>query len=339
MLAVTFTNKAAAEMRGRIEQLLHMPAGALWVGTFHGLAHRLLRLHWREAGCPRASRSSIPKTSSACSSGAQGLGRREPLVPREVQWFINAQKDEGLRPQHLDTRRRPEPREEMVRFYRPTRRLRAERPWSISPNCCCGASSCGGSIRAAGHYRRRFRHVLVDEFQDTNAIQYAWLRLLAGNTGQAVLRRRRRPVHLPLARRAGREHAALPQGLSRHAGRQAGAELPLHRHHPQGRQRHHRQQPGRLGKNLWTEGSGRRADPPVRRVQRARRGRVRGRAHPRLGRPRAGRQREVAVLYRSNAQSRVFEEALLSARIPTASTAACGSSSAPRSRTRSPTCG
>ncbi len=104
ILAVTFTNKAAAEMRGRIENMLDIPVGGMWVGTFHGLAHRLLRAHWLDAGLPQGFQildsddqfRLIRRTLKSLDIDEQ----RWP--PRQVQWFINAKKDEGLRPQHLD---------------------------------------------------------------------------------------------------------------------------------------------------------------------------------------------------------------------------------------------
>src|SRR5688572_30798395 len=118
ILAVTFTNKAAGEMRGRIESLLGIPGSSLWVGTFHGLAHRLLRLHWREAG--------LPQTFQILDAEDQQRLIRKVLKsldldearypPREITWFINAQKDEGLRPKHMKDLGDPI-RRERIRIY------------------------------------------------------------------------------------------------------------------------------------------------------------------------------------------------------------------------------
>jgi DNA helicase-2/ATP-dependent DNA helicase PcrA len=185
ILAVTFTNKAAAEMRGRIETLLGIPGNAMWLGTFHGLAHRLLRIHWREAG--------LPQSFQILDSDDQSRILRKVLksldldetrwVPREVLWFINAQKDEGHRPKHIKDDGDPT-RHQLIKIYQAYEDacqragvldfaellLRAYELWR-------------DNAALLQHYRTRFRHVLVDEFQDTNAIQYKWLTLLAGPEG------------------------------------------------------------------------------------------------------------------------------------------------------------
>jgi len=185
ILAVTFTNKAAAEMRSRIETLLGLPGGAMWLGTFHGLAHRLLRIHWREAG--------LPQSFQILDSEDQARMLRKILkameldetrwVPREILWFINAQKDEGHRPKHIKDDGDPT-RRQLIKIYQAYEEacqragvvdfaellLRAYELWRDNP-------------ALLQHYRTRFRHVLVDEFQDTNAIQYKWLTLLAGSEG------------------------------------------------------------------------------------------------------------------------------------------------------------
>ncbi|MEW8260483.1 MAG: UvrD-helicase domain-containing protein, partial [Candidatus Thiodiazotropha taylori] len=182
IMAVTFTNKAAKEMRNRIEELLGQPIGGMWVGTFHGLAHRLLRGHWKEAG--------LPQNFQILDSDDQFRLIKRLLKsldldearwpPRQVQWFINGRKDEGLRAQHLDDGGDPYQRQ-MIRIYSEYQ----------------AACERGGQVDFAElllrahelmrdradllqHYQNRFQHLLVDEFQDTNTIQYAWLRLLAG---------------------------------------------------------------------------------------------------------------------------------------------------------------
>src|SRR5687768_11214197 len=167
ILAVTFTNKAAHEMRGRIEKLLGVPGGAMWVGTFHGIAHRLLRLHWRDANLPQ---------SFQILDGEDQLRLIKKLVksmeldetrwvPKEIQWFINGNKDEGVRPATMKDAGDPT-RRQLIRIYTEYEAqcqragvvdfaellLRAYELWLYHPEIL-------------KHYRQRFRHVLIDEFQ------------------------------------------------------------------------------------------------------------------------------------------------------------------------------
>ena len=181
LLAVTFTNKAAAEMRHRIEQLLNMNPQGMWVGTFHGLAHRLLRAHWQEAKLSQNFQIlDSDDQQRLVKRVIRDLGLDEQRWPaRQAQWFINGQKDEGLRPQHIqasgdlflatmrsiyEAYEAACTRAGVIDFSELL--LRALELWRDNPDLLA-------------HYQRRFRHVLVDEFQDTNAVQYAWLKLLA----------------------------------------------------------------------------------------------------------------------------------------------------------------
>ena len=317
ILAVTFTNKAAGEMRGRVEQLLGLPGSALWIGTFHGIAHRLLRLHWREANLVQNFQILDSEDQSRLIKKmlkAQDLDDTR-WVPREVQYFINSNKDEGLRPKQLKDNGDPT-RRQMIKLYADYEDtcqrsgvvdfaellLRAFELWRDNPPLLA-------------HYQHRFRHVLVDEFQDTNAIQYGWMKLVAGSSGcpfvvgdddQSIYRWRGARVENLHQFQKDWPQAKLYrlEQNYRSTGSILEAANALIAHNA-----------GRLGKNLWTSGA---KGEPIRLyaafnerdeadfvVQRIRDWSQHG-----------GARREVAILYRSNAQSRVFEEAFISARIP-----------------------
>jgi DNA helicase II / ATP-dependent DNA helicase PcrA len=317
VLAVTFTNKAAAEMRGRIEQLLGMPGSALWIGTFHGIAHRLLRMHWREAGLVQTfqildSEDQLRLIKKLLK--AQELDENR-WIPREVQYFINKHKDEGRRPQHLKTGH-DATEAQMLKLYALYEEncarsgvldfaellLRAFELWRDSP-------------ALLQHYRTRFRHVLVDEFQDTNSIQYAWIRLLVGSEGapfavgdddQSVYRWRGARVENLHKFREDFPQAQLfkLEQNYRSTGAILEASNALITHNS-----------SRLGKTLWTSGS--RGDA----VKVYAAYNERDEADFVVTRilewtQRGGLRRECAILYRSNAQSRSFEEALISMRVP-----------------------
>jgi DNA helicase-2/ATP-dependent DNA helicase PcrA len=317
VLAVTFTNKAAAEMRGRTELLLDVPTRALWVGTFHGISHRLLRMHWQEA--------KLPQNFQILDSDDQlRLVKRvmraldideSRFPPRQAQWFINAQKDEGLRAKDvapsndhfsITHRRIYEGYEELcfrsglVDFAELL--LRSYELWGQAPELLT-------------HYRRRFRHLLVDEFQDTNAIQYAWLRVLAGAEGKVMVvgdddqsiygwrGARIENIHRFQQDFRDVKLVRLEQNYrSTSTILQAANALIDHN-------------TDRLGKELWTDGA--KGDPILvfsgyNELDEARF--IGGRIEDWI--TRGGSPSDVGILYRSNAQSRAIEEALLRSSIP-----------------------
>jgi DNA helicase-2/ATP-dependent DNA helicase PcrA len=189
ILAVTFTNKSAREMRGRIEALMANSFAGMWVGTFHGLAHRLLRTHWKEAGLVQDFQILDGDDQLRLVKRInRSLKIDEDKWPaKQCQWYINSQKDEGLRSGNID-HFEDDYTKTVLKIYKAYEEacdrggmidfgeilLRAHELWLKNP-------------QVLEHYQRRFKHILVDEFQDTNSIQYAWLRVLAGTQNQLMV--------------------------------------------------------------------------------------------------------------------------------------------------------
>lgn len=316
VIAVTFTNKAAAEMRGRTEQLLRGQVGGMWIGTFHSIAHRLLRAHHQEAN--------LPATFQILDSDDQlrlvrrlikAMGLDEKKWPaKQGCWFINGNKDEGLRPQHIDAHGDPTTKT-WLQVYEAYQQacdraglvdfaellLRAHELWLKNP----------ALLR---HYRERFRHILVDEFQDTNRIQYAWVRLLAGEHNNVMIvgdddqsiygwrGAKVENIQKFLDEFPGAKMVRLEQNYRSTATILKAANAVIANNAE------------RLGKELWTDGD--QGEPisvyeAYNELDEARYMITQVEKWQQQGKALS----DCAFLYRSNAQSRVLEEALIQARI------------------------
>ena len=317
ILAVTFTNKAAAEMRGRVEQLLGGRLFGLWLGTFHGLAHRLLRAHHLDAN--------LPQDFQILDSDDQlrllrriikGMNLDEKQwPPRQAVGFINARKDEGLRPKDIQILHDPllQTYQQIYQIYQDTcdraglvdfaeLLLRAHELWLYKSHILA-------------HYQDRFRHILVDEFQDTNSIQYAWLQMLAGKQARVMIvgdddqsiygwrGAKVENISRFLRDFAGAETVRLEQNY-RSTSTILKAANTLIANNAE-----------RMGKELWTEGEAGELISvygAFNEVDEARFVVERIKQWHSLDNDLS----EAAILYRNNAQSRVLEEALIQARLP-----------------------
>jgi len=318
ILAVTFTNKAAHEMRGRIETLLGMPSSGMWVGTFHGIAHRLLRAHYQEAQLPQGFQILDSDDQYRLVRRVQrelDLDEKQ-WPPRQMQAFINRHKDRGERPDHIKVHMGDLFQEVALKVYRHYEEI-CRRSGAVDfAELLLRAYELFLNRRdVLEHYQRRFSHLLIDEFQDTNTIQYAWIKLFAGESGelfavgdddQSIYGWRGAQIeniHQYQRDFANVELIRMEQNY-RSTGNILNAANALIARNSD-----------RLGKNLWTEdGDG----EPIQlygafnELEEARyiveqiEGWIAG------GRARS----EVAILYRSNAQSRVLEEGLLYRSIP-----------------------
>ena len=317
ILAVTFTNKAAGEMRERIAGLSQRELRGMWVGTFHGLSHRLLRAHWREADLPESFQI-------LDSDDQQRLVKRiirdagldtTRYSPSFLQHFINANKDEGRRASQADAGAHPLA-EQMIAVYREYERLcQRSGLLDFAELLLRSYELLQRQPVLLDHYRKRFSHVLIDEFQDTNTLQYAWLRALAGDQSsvfavgdddQAIYGwRGARVEHI---RQFTQDFPQVKVLRLEQNYRSTNTILQA----ANGLVAHNRD---RMGKNLWSEGEN---GDPIRvysaynEQDEARFVIERIEQWASSGHARA----EAAILYRSNAQSRVFEEQLMQKRIP-----------------------
>ncbi|MCL6619553.1 MAG: DNA helicase II [Thermomonas hydrothermalis] len=318
ILAVTFTNKAAGEMRGRIAaQLGGEPRGA-WIGTFHGLAHRLLRLHWQEAKLPDGFQvldadDQLRLVKRVVQQLELDEGR---FPPRQIVWWINAQKDEGRRPQHIQPATNDPWSEVLLRVYTAYQE-RCERAGLVdfSELLLRAHELLRDQPALLAHYRHRFGQILVDEFQDTNAIQYGFVRLLAGDSGQVFVVGDDdqaiygwRGARVENMQRFLRDFPAaqtirLEQNY-RSTGTILAAANAVIAHNDD-----------RLGKRLWTQaGEGEPIDLYAAFDELDEAAYVVSRIQQWV--QAGGSHGDAAILYRSNAQSRVFEEALLKRQMP-----------------------
>ncbi len=338
ILAVTFTNKAAKEMQARLAAMLPINVKGMWIGTFHGLCNRLLRAHYRDAGLPQLFQilDSADQLSSVKRMMKALNVDDEKFPPRELCHFINAQKEQGLRSSAVEAWDSwAKKKVELYAAYEA--QCEREGVVDFAELLLRSYELLSRNEPLLRHYQERFRHILVDEFQDTNRLQYAWLRMLAGGPANG-----HPPTPLP---EEGGDYSEAPKGASIFAvgdddqsiyafrgadvGNMRDFEREFHVKHMIRLEQNYRSHgnildaanaiiqnnPQRLGKNLWTQaGSG----EPIR-VYEAYSDNDEARwiveevkALVRDGHMRA----EIALLYRSNAQSRALEHALFNAGIP-----------------------
>ena len=316
ILAVTFTNKAAKEMLTRISAMLPINTRGMWIGTFHGLCNRLLRAHYQDAGLPQAFQILDSADQLAIIKRIlKGMGADdEKFPPRQVQWFINNAKEEGLRASQVEAH--DDFTHKMVEFYLAyEQQCNKEGVVDFAELLLRSYELLTRNEIVRGHYRSRFHHILVDEFQDTSRLQYRWLKLLAGErTAVFVVGDDDQSIYAFRGANMGNmkeferdfripKIIKLEQNYRSHGNILNAANTLI------------RNNGGRLGKNLWTaEGQG----EPIRVynaptdideasfiLDEVKSLRAEGVALS-----------QIALLYRSNAQSRVLEHALFNAALP-----------------------
>jgi len=318
VMAVTFTNKAAKEMQTRLSTLLPVNVRGMWIGTFHGLCNRFLRAHWKLAGLPQGFQ--ILDASDSVSAikrviKAMNLDE-ERYVPKQVGWFIAGAKEDGLRPKDIE--QRDEQTRVMTAVYQTYEdQCAREGVVDFAELMLRCYELMRDNVAVRQHYQHRFRHILVDEFQDTNKLQYAWLKMFAppgtdqsvfavGDDDQSIYAfRGARVGNMSDFEREYRVKAIikLEQNYRSFGNILDSANALIERN------------TRRLGKNLRTEAG---PGEPVRVSEQASDfNEAQWLVEEAQALHRAGMDRsEIAVLYRSNAQSRVIESALFNAGIP-----------------------
>jgi len=317
ILSVTFTNKAAHEMRGRIESLCNVSLSGIWVGTFHGLAHRLLRAHWQEAELPESFQIlDADDQSRLVRRIHKSLDLDESKwPPKQSVWFINQCKEKGKRPRHIQDSDGSYFTETMARVYTAYEDVcRRSGLVDFGELLLRSLEMLQQNPEIAAHYQNRFQHILVDEFQDTNTIQYLWLRQLTGEhafvmavgdddqsiyswRGAKIENMTRFTNDYPDTKtiRLEQNYRSTQTILSA-----ANAVIDNNSN--------------RLGKNLWTEGNEGR--PITLYAAFNERDEAYFIVNEIKSQNREGQDyRGMAILYRSNAQSRILEERLIDAQI------------------------
>lgn len=326
ILAVTFTNKAAKEMLTRLTAMLPVNARGMWIGTFHGLCNRFLRSHWKLANLP--STFQILDTQDQLSAIKRLMKQHqvddERFPAKQTQWFIAGAKEDGLRPDAVETRSEDDRKKvELYRLYE--EQCQREGVVDFGELMLRSYELLRDNDAVREHYQRRFRHILIDEFQDTNRLQYAWIKMLSGHVdhGQFV----------PAAHNSVIAVGDDDQSIYAFRGARVGNMSDFVREFDVQRQIKLEQNyrsfshildsanalishnTRRLGKNLRTEqGPG----EPVRVYESTSDfAEAQWMVEEMRQLVREGVERkEIAVLYRSNAQSRVIETALFNAAVP-----------------------
>lgn len=318
ILAVTFTNKAAGEMKGRLSDLLQMSSAGLWMGTFHGLCHRLLRRHYQEAGLPEQFHILDSEDQARMIRRViASMNLDETKWPvKEAQRFINSKKEEAIRAHHLLSNQSYGSLPTLMAIYQEYEQACKTAGVIDFAELLLGTYDLlKENPELLTHYRERFRAILVDEFQDTNFIQYAWIRLLAGEETSVMVVgdddqsiyswRGARVTNLDQFSKDFKQTRLirLEQNYRSTSTILEAANVLI------------KNNDSRMGKTLWTTGEvGEKilVYTAFNELEEARFVTEQIAKERRNGRV----LEDIAILYRSNAQSRVFEEALLRANLP-----------------------